>query len=64
MIDESPTEGEGGQGRSFPLFDPVAGMRAVADIQAEGLRAAGDLLERMLGSEPAANGARSAPPTE
>src|SRR3954469_12098775 len=36
-----------------PRFDPVAGMRAMADIQAEGLRAAGDLLERMLGSEPA-----------
>jgi hypothetical protein len=27
-------------------------MRAMADIQAEGLRAAGDLIERMLGSEP------------
>jgi hypothetical protein len=33
---------------SVPLFDPVAGMRAAADIQAEGLRAASDLLERVL----------------
>jgi hypothetical protein len=33
---------------SVPLFDPVAGMRAMADIQAEGLRAASDLLERVL----------------
>jgi hypothetical protein len=31
-----------------PLFDPVAGMRAMADIQSEGLRAASELLERML----------------
>jgi hypothetical protein len=45
--------------RSVPRFDPVAGMRAMADIQAEGLRAAGDLLERMLGSEPADPGSRS-----
>ena len=48
---------------SLPLFDPVAGMRAVADIQAEGLRAAGALLERMLGAEPEENGHRPAPPT-
>jgi hypothetical protein len=34
--------------RSVPLFDPIAGMRAMADIQAEGLRAAGDLLDRVL----------------
>ncbi len=33
---------------AVPLFDPVAGMRAVADIQAEGLRAASELLERVL----------------
>jgi hypothetical protein len=45
---------------SLPLFDPVAGMRAVADIQAEGLRAAGALLERMLGAEPEENGHRPA----
>ena len=44
--------------RSRPAFDPVAGMRAVADIQAEGLRAAGDLLERILRSEPEAPGTR------
>ena len=43
--------GEEGTGRSRPLFDPVAGMRAVADIQAEGLRAASELLERRLRSE-------------
>lgn len=34
--------------RSVPLFDPIAGMRAMADIQAEGLRAASNLLERVL----------------
>jgi hypothetical protein len=45
--------------RSRPAFDPVAGMRAVADIQAEGLRAATDLLERMLRSEPDAPGPRA-----
>jgi hypothetical protein len=33
-------------------------MRAVADVQAEGLRAAGELLERMLGSEPEDPGPR------
>jgi hypothetical protein len=38
--------------RPAPLFDPVAGVRAVADIQAEGLRAAGELLDRVLRSEP------------
>jgi hypothetical protein len=38
----------GGRERSVPLFDPVAGMRAMADIQAEGLRAASELLERLL----------------
>src|SRR6202008_1758001 len=38
----------GARGRPVPLFDPVAGMRAMADIQAEGLRAASDLLERVL----------------
>jgi len=48
---ESDEDGTNGPGRSAPLFDPVAGMRAMADIQADGLRAASDLLERMLGSE-------------
>lgn len=47
---------------SLSLFDPVAGMRVMADIQAEGLRAAGALLERMLGAEPEENGDRPAPP--
>jgi hypothetical protein len=46
--DDSDANGSNGLGRSLPLFDPVAGMRAIADIQAEGLRAASDLLERML----------------
>jgi hypothetical protein len=45
----------GGRGR----FDPVAGMRAMAEIQAEGLRAAGDVLDRILGSEPAPGPARA-----
>ena len=48
--------------RSAPRFDPVAGIRAVADIQAEGLRAAGELLERVLGSEPDRSGPRSERP--
>ncbi len=39
------------RGRSNPLFDPVAGMRAMADIQADALRAASELLERMLASD-------------
>jgi hypothetical protein len=42
--------------RSASMFDPVAGMRVMADIQAEGLRAAGELLERVLQSEPKGNG--------
>jgi hypothetical protein len=49
---DSRADGERGRQRSLPLFDPVAGMRAVADIQAEGLRAASEILERMLLSEP------------
>jgi hypothetical protein len=49
---ESQANGGGDRKRARPPFDPVAGMRAVADIQAEGLRAAGELLERMLRSEP------------
>jgi hypothetical protein len=55
-------DGASGRKRSTPLFDPVAGMRAVADIQAEGLRAASELLERMLGSEPEGPGPRSRSP--
>jgi len=37
-------------------------MRAMADIQAEGLRAAGELLERVLGSEPDGAGPRTRSP--
>jgi hypothetical protein len=48
---ESPGNGASGGRRPVPLFDPVAGMRAMADIQAEGLRAASDLLERVLEPE-------------
>ncbi len=44
-------EANGNRGRRG-RFDPVAGMRAMAEIQAEGLRAAGEVLDRMLGSEP------------
>jgi hypothetical protein len=58
-MDQSQTDGEGGHERSGPRFDPVAGMWAMADIQAEGLRAAGELLERILGSEPDGHGPRS-----
>jgi hypothetical protein len=56
---ESQDHGGRDPKRSLPPFDPVAGMRAVADIQAEGLRAAGNLLERILRSEPDAPGARA-----
>jgi hypothetical protein len=50
-MDDAEPDGASGRKRSIPPFDPVAGMRAVADIQAEGLRAASELLERMLGSD-------------
>lgn len=40
-------------------FDPVAGMRAMAEIQAEGLRAAGEVLDRMLTAEPSPGPSRS-----
>ena len=76
MQDESDADGADGRRRSVPLFDPVAGMRAMADIQAEGLRAASDLLERVLapdqrrsraapavaGSRPSATTRRSSTP--
>jgi hypothetical protein len=39
-------------------------MRAMAEIQAEGLRAATALLERVLGDEPAPSGNGSAAPTD
>jgi hypothetical protein len=55
---DSQARGESDPRRSAPLFDPVVGMRALADIQAEGLRAAGELLERVLRSEPDRPGPR------
>lgn len=57
-MSESQANGGREPKRSLPPFDPVAGMRVVADIQAEGLRAASDLLERILRSEPDAPDAR------
>jgi len=48
---ESDANDANGRRRSVALFDPVAGMRAMADIQAEGLRAASELLERILKTE-------------
>ncbi len=60
MSDTEP-DGASGRKRSVPPFDPVAGMRAVADIQADGLRAASELLERMLGSERDGPGPRPRP---
>ena len=52
------------QGHAHPgrRFDAAAGVRALADIQAEGLRAAGELLDRMLGSELADPAARMRSP--
>jgi hypothetical protein len=55
---ESQADGESSPKRSAPRFDPVTGMRAVADIQAEGFRAAGELIERMVRSEPDGPGPR------
>jgi hypothetical protein len=46
--DESDANRANARRSSVPMFDPVAGMRAMADIQAEGLRAASDLLARVL----------------
>jgi hypothetical protein len=56
------SRGHDGSGRRRGSFDPVAGVRAMADIQAEGLRAAGDLLERMLRREPGAAEDRATAP--
>jgi hypothetical protein len=58
---ESGTEGASEPRRSLPVFDPVAGMRAMADIQGEGLRAASEILDRILRSEPEGNGNGRAP---
>lgn len=60
MGEETHAGHEPRHGRSTSKFDPVAGMRVVADIQAEGLRAAGELLERVLRSESDGNGRRPA----
>jgi hypothetical protein len=49
---------ENGSDRSIRSFDPVSGLKAVAEIQAEGLHAAGALLERVIGAEPDYGGAR------
>jgi hypothetical protein len=52
-MNDEPTAGAKRAGRrSRAAFDPVASARAVAEIQAEGLRAAGELLDRVLGAEP------------
>ncbi len=61
--DESNANRTGGRRRPAPLFDPVAGVRAMADIQAEGLRAASDLLERVLGADQEGPTASSPSPT-
>lgn len=58
----SEPSGTGDSKGSKPLFDPVAGMRAVAEIQADGLRAASELLERMLGPDREIPQPRSRPP--
>ncbi len=61
MGEETQAADEPRHGRAAGKFDPVAGMRVMADIQAEGLRAAGELLERMLRSEPDRNGRAPSP---
>jgi len=61
--DGAEEDGTSAPKRPIPLFDPVAGMRAMADIQADGLRAASELLERMLGSERDRPGPRSRSPS-
>jgi hypothetical protein len=58
-MDENRDGHERDAERSGRVFDPVAGLRTMVDVQAEGLRAAGALLDRMLGSEPDAGAARS-----
>lgn len=51
MMGDTEPDGASGRKRSIPPFDPIASVRAVADVQAEGLRAASELLERMLGHD-------------
>ncbi|HEX6712687.1 MAG TPA: hypothetical protein VF066_04850 [Thermoleophilaceae bacterium] len=55
---ESPPDGDRSSNRSTPRFDPMASMRAVADIQAEGLHAAAELIDRMVRREPDASAER------
>jgi hypothetical protein len=59
---DNPAERKRDAKRSASVFDPVAGMRVMADIQAEGLRAASELLERVVRSEPDGNGRRPRSP--
>ncbi len=62
MMGDTEPDGTSGRKSSIPQFDPVAGMRAMADIQADGLRAASELLERMLGSDRESPAPRSPSP--
>lgn len=56
-MDGSDANGTNNRRLRASAFDPVAGMRAMADIQAEGLRAASEILERVL--EPPHDGPRA-----
>jgi hypothetical protein len=60
--DDSRAQGANGRKRSSALFDPVAGMRAMAEIQADGLRAASELFDRMLKPDEQAPPLSSRPP--
>lgn len=62
--DGSESQGERARGRAIPPFDPIAGMRAMADIQADGLRAASELLDRMLGADRGSSPPPRDPPAE
>jgi hypothetical protein len=43
--------GDGGEdGGGTPLFNPSAGIRALADVQRRGLIAAGELVDRLIGA--------------
>ena len=48
---KSNANGANARRRPVPLLGPVAGMRAMAEVQAEGLRAASGLFERALGPD-------------
>jgi hypothetical protein len=60
--DGEQADGASGRRDSDGRFDPVAGMRAMADIQADGLRAASQLLERMVGHDRDGPGPRATSP--